>query len=153
MKDGPDATEQIQEAITVGGLVDESQVSLGVYGDDLDPDELSERLGAQPTRAHRKGELHGRRSLPWKKGAWILTERGTAPVGPDELIHRLLDRLPDDAALWAELGARFKMRLGVGVFLEAWNRGFTLGPRTLERVARLGLELDFDIYWTVEDEP
>jgi hypothetical protein len=68
----------------VGGLVDETGVCLAIYGPDLEPDELTARIGVEPTSAHRRG---GRPRPESKKaydaGAWLLKERGTAPTGPE----------------------------------------------------------------------
>ena len=38
---------------------DRISVALYIYGDKLDPDEVTRLLGVQPTWAHRKGEIHG----------------------------------------------------------------------------------------------
>jgi hypothetical protein len=38
----------------VGGLPDEIRVTLGLYADDLDPEDVSRRMGCAPTHAHKK---------------------------------------------------------------------------------------------------
>jgi hypothetical protein len=40
----------------------------------------------------------------------------------------------------------------VGLTLDAYNRGFGLGPTLLRRAAELGLDLDFDIYEGPDDD-
>jgi hypothetical protein len=60
----------------VGGPVDEVRVTLALYSEDLDPDEVSRALGVQPTSAHRRGERKGPRSPAYRKGAWLLMEEG-----------------------------------------------------------------------------
>ena len=42
--------------VTVGGPVEELHVTLALYGDDLDPVEISTVLGCQPTSSHQRGE-------------------------------------------------------------------------------------------------
>lgn len=56
--------------VTVGGPVDRVTVSLRVFGDDLDPVEVTTLLGCQPTEARRRGEV-------------IPTPGITAPPGQD----------------------------------------------------------------------
>ena len=81
-------TSEPQPVAVVGGTIDETSVSLCLYGDDLDPDEISRILGVCPTHAHRKGEERRSRSPraqkppPYKSGAWILKVRGQAPRDP-----------------------------------------------------------------------
>jgi hypothetical protein len=130
----------------VGGPIDLTRVTLGIYGVDLDPDEISALLGCSPTHAHRRGDLRPRGVPPWPKGAWLLSVEGKSPTEPEELLNQLLEKLPMDPAVWRNLRARFTVQLGFGLFLDAWNRGFDLSPATLERVSQLGASLDFNIY-------
>lgn len=144
--------------ITVGGLVDEASVSLCIYGDDLDPEEVSRILGVTPTRAHRKGEpmrsrsSHAPQGATHRTGAWILGVRGQAPREPEELTTALLDQLPEDETVWAGLATHYRISLRYGLFMEAWNRGFALSPGLVARIARMHAQLDFDIYADLGDE-
>lgn len=144
----PAAAQPEDERPLLGGLVDRSRATLGVYGEDLEPDELTRCLGCAPSHAHRRGEARSTRSSrpPWPRGAWLLREAGQAPVGPDALLERLLDRLPSDPRIWEALRARYEVHLCLGIFLEDWNRGFRLSPGLIQRLARLGFDLDLDIY-------
>jgi hypothetical protein len=66
----------IQVLAEVGGPIDEMNVTLALYSEDLQPEEVSRALGVEPTSAHRRGENAGSRSPPYLSGAWLLTERG-----------------------------------------------------------------------------
>lgn len=134
-----------------GGLVDRASVTLGIHGETLDPEEISALLSCKPTTSHRRGDQRGHNAPPWPKGAWLLSVDGEAPTEPEELLRALLARLPDDPSVWTGLRQRFSLRLGFGLFLDAWNRGFELSPTALERVARMGAPLGFDIYAQVHE--
>jgi hypothetical protein len=137
----------------VGGAVDEVWLTLGVYGEDLDPAEVSALLRCEPTGAHRRGDRR-RLSPPSKTGAWLLRVEGSAPVEPDDLVARLLDRLPGDPAFWAGLTSRYTVQLSFALFVAAWSRGFDLSARSVQRVAALGLTLGFSIYAEADaDQP
>ena len=129
-----------------GGVVDRTHVTLGIHGEDLDPVEISSLLQCTPTSAHRRGDSRPRNQQPWPKGAWLLSVEGDAPSEPEDLLKVLLAQLPHDPSVWAELHRRFTVRLGFGLFLESWNRGFDLSPEVLQEVTRLGMSLGFDIY-------
>lgn len=137
----------------VGGLVDETRVTLGVYGPDLNPEDVSELLWCLPTRSHRRGETAGRRSPPFKGGAWLLSFEGKAPVGPEELLIQMLERLPSSAERWVQVRERYSVRITVAIFFEGWNRGFGFSPASVARLAELGVPVEFDIYADGEDEP
>lgn len=129
----------------VGGLVDLTRVWLGLYGQDLDPDEVSGALGVRPTSSHRRGE--SRRSAPvWPQGAWLLMIERSAPEGPAEVLGMLLDQLPSNPDVWQQLRAKHTVRVTFGLHIEAWNRGFDLPPALVGRLASTGAIVGFDIY-------
>jgi hypothetical protein len=131
---------------TVGGVVDETRITLSVHGEELDPLEVTRLLSCSPSHSHRRGDLRPRSVTPWPKGAWLLTVEGKAPVEPEDLLTSLLDRLPSDPRVWETLRSRYSVALGFGLFQGAWNRGFDLSPAVISRVANLGLGVGFDIY-------
>lgn len=133
-----------------GGLVDESRLSLGVHGDDLDPDEISRLLGCAPTSSHRRGDAR-RSGPPWAKGGWLLSVEAKSPAGPDELVHLLLARLPTEHAVWTDLRRRFHVQLSFGIFTERWNRGFDLTADAVRRINVLGAGVGFDLYANPEE--
>lgn len=130
----------------VGGPVDETHVTLGIYGPDVQPDEISAVLGCAPTSAHRRGDprLHGH--PVWPQGAWLLTVVGTAPVEPNEVLQQLLVQLPEDPAVWKELASKHSVRVTFGIFAGGWNQGFELAPASVKQLAGLGIPVAFDIY-------
>jgi hypothetical protein len=134
-----------------GGLVDESRLTLGIHGEDLDPDEISRLLGCVPTSSHRRGDA--RRSGPsWPAGAWLLSVEARSPTGPEALVHLLLARLPSDDAVWAELRRRYRLKLSFGIFTERWNRGYDLSAEAVGRINSLGVGMDIDIYANLEND-
>jgi len=132
-----------------GGLVDECRLTLGVHGEDLDPDAVSRALGCAPTSQHRKGEPR-RSGPPWPKGAWLLSVEARSPTGPDELVELLLARLPTDEAMWSALRSRYKVQLSFGIFTERWNRGFELSAESVRRIGIVGVGVGVDIYANLE---
>ncbi len=138
----------------VGGLVDQSSVTLGIYGDDLDPGAISRVLNCRPTSSHKKGDPPAERDPPlppWPSGAWLLAVHGQVPKGPEELSRKLLMRLPADPAVWKKLAARYEVRVYFGIHMDAWNRGFDLSPETIERMGVFGATVGFDIYANADD--
>jgi len=130
----------------IGGPVDETHVTLAIHGPDLDPAEITSRLGVEPTRAHARGDAR-RRGPPWTRGRWSLVCQGRSPTGADDLIRELLGLLPPlDALVWDELRKRCELKVWIGCFLESDNRGFVLRPSSVRALARLGAELNVDIY-------
>jgi hypothetical protein len=132
-----------------GGLVDGCRLTIGIHGEDLDPDEMSRTLGCAPTSQHRKGEPR-KFGPPWPKGGWLLSVEGKSPTGPEELVQLLLSRLPTDEALWRVLRSRYGVKLWFGIFTERWNRGFELSADSIRRIGVVGADVGMDIYADLE---
>ena len=136
----------------VGGPIDECGVCLAIYGEDLDPDELTARFGCQPTHAHRRGDKRGPRSLPAQKGAWLLELRGEPPDTAEVLTRRIVQSVPSDPELWRHLKDRFVFQMRYGIHLTGWNKGFELPAELVASISRLYASLEFDIYAYGEDD-
>lgn len=74
------------------------------------------------------------------------------PTTASELLGDLLARLPDDDVLWSSLSAQYDTSVGFGVFMGGWNRSMVIDAALVERLARMKVAVDFDIYAAVDDE-
>jgi hypothetical protein len=135
--------------------VRKTTAALRFSGHDLDPDEITRLFGATPTWSRRKGELvprGGDETYFARTGIWGLR----APDGDgDNLERRIMSLLEvnSDLELWRSLAARFRGDVFVGLFMETDNEGVGLSRATLAALAERGLEIGFDIYGPVADEP
>src|SRR5437588_12517696 len=58
----------------------ETYATLVIVHLDLDPEVVTQALGLQPTRAHRRGDVrnpHSKHPFVHPRGGWYLTSRGT----------------------------------------------------------------------------
>ena len=126
-----------------------SAASLGFYGDDLDPAEITDLLGGEPSVGVRKGATW-LTSLGAEKvartGSWRLKADRHEPANLDYQISWLLNGLTKDLGPWRSLSERYRGRILCGLFLASGNEGLTLQPETLVRVGERGLLIDLDIY-------
>jgi hypothetical protein len=136
----------------VGGPVDECGVCLAIYGEDLDPDELTRVLACRPTRSHRRGDKKGERSRPAAMGAWILEFRGEPPDTPDVLTRKVVMSVPADRSLWDQLKKRFDIQIRYGIHMTGWNKGMSLPADIVSWISLLGASVEFDIYAYEEDD-
>lgn len=136
-------------SVVAGGEVDEYRLTLRVAGDALVPDEISRLLGVQPTTSYRLGDLIGARREGGPRartGCWHLTPEVEPGAAFDDLVMRLLGRLPSNLDTWARIRANHTIDLFCGVFLRNWNRGMTISPAVMQELSRRGIELGLDIY-------
>ncbi len=137
--------------VSIGGPVREFRLSLRLFGDDLDPDEVSELLGSAPSDSYRKGDLlPGRYRRAAKRGAWFLTadHREGTDKGFSNVVDELIDSLNGDLDVWYSLTRRYHVDLFCGVFMEhTGNEGVELPLETMKRLVDRGVKIEFDIYY------
>ena len=120
-----------------------SAAGLRIFGEDLDPEEITRLLGKAPTRSRRRGR-------PWFApngqplgispiGAWHVSAPRVEPGDLDAQIAAILDGLPEDPALWRDLCARYKIDLFCGLFMDGGNEGLRLSPQTLAGLSSRGI--------------
>ena len=123
---------------------------LRISGDDLIPDDISQRLGASPTHAQSKGEVipigTSGRSRIARTGLWMLSANDTSPENLDGQVAELLGRLSADLSVWRSLSKQFNIDLFCGWFMGGSNEGIEIAPATLLALGERGIRLGIDLY-------
>lgn len=131
------------------GQLHRTAATLGFYGDDLDPEELTAGLGAVPTVGVRKGGVwqtsRGAEKIA-PTGSWRIKAERCSPGDLDGQVRALLAPLTDDLAVWRDFSARFGGKIFAGLFLADANEWLRLEAGTIAALAERGLYLDLDIY-------
>ncbi len=138
--------------LIAGGPVDETSITLAIYGEDLVPEDISHLLCCQATCHIRRGELRTPRSTPYQQSAWFFEQEGQAPCTAEDIIKKILSNVSTDSALWQALSSRYEVQLRIAIHMENWNKGFDLSAEMIQTIARLGAKMVFDIYAYVDDE-
>ncbi|HEX2972037.1 MAG TPA: DUF4279 domain-containing protein [Tepidisphaeraceae bacterium] len=140
--------------VRFGGRVDRTTVSLRVFGDALNPEEITKLLGHAPTKARRKDDV-----IPDKRyhrvantGCWLLESDTPEDVDVEEQILRLLQKLTADLEVWGRLADEFQVDLFCGLFIDDFNRGFSLSSAVLQAMSERRLVIGFDIYCPVDTD-
>jgi hypothetical protein len=126
--------------------ISEAHASLRFYGDDLDPDYLTARLGAPPSSSARKGDPTGTSGHLTRTGRWILRVERREPGDLDGQIAEIFANLTEDMAIWAELTAKYRSDLFVSLMLGVSNEGIELSANTLALLAARNISVGLDIY-------
>jgi hypothetical protein len=130
--------------------VQRSVATLRISGDDLDPAEISRRLGCEPSEAQRKGEqLVGKntgRVRTAVSGMWRLFALEREPEDLDGQIAEILSKLTDDLEVWRSISATYQVDLFCGLFMQGSNEGMSISPQSLSALGLRHIELGLDIY-------
>jgi hypothetical protein len=130
------------------------RVFLLVKAQHLTPDEISERLGLEPTAAYAKGEHVHPELPPLAQTMWRLEPHQTLPAELSRKLDLLLDELEPAAPRIAELAKETEITLSICYEgCKDWLGGWDADPRALRRIADLGVHLQFDLYASGPDLP
>lgn len=131
-----------------------TSVEFTIHSKNIDPDELSNRVGVKATKAVRKGEQRRQRapngketlSPPSKGNMWSF-KLESAPVPAELRLASLLDKLEPFAERIAALPAECRRTISIAYYgYRSSMGGLNFAPDMLRRVANLGADLDVDLY-------
>jgi hypothetical protein len=115
------------------------------FGDD--PGVVTRAMGVEPTKAWAKGEpIAGSRKGRQTHNRWVLQSALPLAEPIEAHFEDLLPQLECRREAVADVRTRFEARLAVAAYWYEVNPGFCLSASVIQRVAALGLEVDFDMY-------
>ena len=130
-----------------------SVAALRIFGDKLDPDEISRLLAGVPTESFRKGQvkLSKTKDIIRKSGGWLLKATDHEPENLGAQVEEILGQLTQDLTVWASLSNEYKIDLFCGFFMSETDEGVEVSVKTLNALAARGIKLGFCIYAPLED--
>lgn len=124
-------------------------LTIRLFGDELDPDEVSNLLGAQPSSSNRKGAVRqsaSGRSIVERTGYWRYKAQERKPGDLSAQIRETFGQMTADLEVWRMLSRRFAGDCFCGLFMSETNEGLVLEPEVLDILTARGLTLMLDIY-------
>lgn len=123
-------------------------VELRIIGPELNPEQVTEHLGLQPTQVRRKGEPRSKTSN-WTTTMWGIE---VLPPGQDDwpsLEDGLNELLSVVGPIWSRItpySTKNEVLLWCGHFTSSFDGGPSFTPNLLKSLAGLGVKLYLDTY-------
>ena len=135
--------------------VSKSVTTLRIGGNDLDPDEITEILGCEPTQKQTKGQVFigkttGRERVA-KTGMWCLKVVDREPENLDKQISEILNKLSSNLKRWKSISKKYEIDLFCGLFMDNGNEGLSISSDSLKSLGLRGIEIGLDIYGPCEE--
>jgi Domain of unknown function (DUF4279) len=130
-------------------------VSISIFGEGVDPDEVSLALGTTPDRSHRVGEaVSAESSARRRTGLWSITTHGSVAEEAllAEHIAMLFERVSSDVVIWRQLADRHSTRVSIGWFMGEGNEALRVDASIVDELARRALHLDIDVFAPPADD-
>ncbi len=130
--------------------ISRSNVSIRLFGTELDPEYITQLLGCEPSSAAKTGQKiiksDGTERIV-RKGFWHLDYGESDEILLEEKIKLLFERLTDNLESWQEVTKNLDLAdIYCGLFIDKWNEGFTLSQSLLKNISDRNLTIGFDIY-------
>ncbi|MGA2985951.1 MAG: DUF4279 domain-containing protein [Terriglobia bacterium] len=117
--------------------------SLRIFGDHIPFDEISQRLGVNPTNAHRKGERRDPRSPVYREDAWVFRPSLAETEPLERHVEALWQVVRPELKYLRALKQRFKVDVFCGYRSNCDHAGFEVPYKCLELFT--ALEVPFSI--------
>lgn len=137
------------------GTFDHSAAALRIFGDDLDPENLTRLLRCEPSVAQRTGDVirySSGRERTVKRGNWRLVANRAEPEDLDGQLRWILSQITNDLSVWKAIVETYDVDMFCGMFMGESNDGFSLSPEVLLMLGERGIKLDFDVYDSGNEE-
>ena len=129
----------------------ETYVTLRAYHDSADPSDVSNATGIAPSSMQRVGEQDEHRGIvrTYKLAGWFYgSKEAVESYDSQKHLNWLCDQLePVEDQLCALRAAGWRMDISCMWDSNSGHGGPTLSPTILHRLATLGIELWFDVYF------
>jgi hypothetical protein len=126
----------------------EISTRLELRSDRVDPDQITEALGLQPSQTWRRGDAWGRRPRPRPENGWVLATPYRETWDAVEPLRQLLEWIEPSRASLAELtsGGLAEGRLSIVGYQHDRGPSIYLDGEMLRAIAQLGIDLSVDFY-------
>lgn len=118
-------------------------VTLRIHGENLPFDEISERLGVQPSYCHRRGERRGPNSPPFRGDAWHYGSSLAEQQPLDKHIEAVWNVVRPHVEYLKSIKTRYKVDVFCGYRSNNDTAGFEVSHRNLEMF--IALEVPFGV--------
>lgn len=137
------------DALSVGGSISDSIVSLTLYAQDMQISKISELIGVSPDESHEKGDIL-RNKKPATTAMWSLNSPGDLAF--IDKIKYLLSKTTDSIEAWNTISDFCDMQLRCVIFMHAWNEGFDIPLEVLRDLSQRNWKFGLSVYSAEGDD-
>jgi hypothetical protein len=126
----------------------ETSATLRIFSDSIDPSAITSMIGTNPTESYAKGDKYGKKLLTRKCNGWLLDTRGLIESKDcrrhiDWILSKISE-CDDGLAKLKSTGAEIDISC---YWVSSGQGGPTLSPLQMAELARLDIEIWWDIYF------
>jgi hypothetical protein len=116
------------------------------------PIDITRALGIEPTKAWVQGDRAASSDRPHRTSAWLLRSDASGNLELQQHVDALLRRLPDTLDSLLLVTPVWSAKLFCAIYTAGDRPILNLSAASVGRIARLGAEIDFDLYVMPTDQ-
>lgn len=117
----------------------------------FEPEEITRRVGVEPTESWRKGEVHPKNQRKRKFSRWSLASRLDRSAELEAHIRDVLVQVDQKPAEFQSVSREYGGRMQLVGYWNNLYPGLYLDQSLVESLARYALSVDFDFYYLYSD--
>lgn len=125
------------------------KAEFSIYGDDFNPDEITELLGISPMEVNLKGTINGTRKKPSTETNWSIFTKKEESYDVKEQTDKILTIFKDKACILKKIKERHGVSFMFSLLIEVENGekpAIYWTPETNYFLGTIGAESSIDIY-------
>ncbi|GAA0332868.1 DUF4279 domain-containing protein [Morganella psychrotolerans] len=125
------------------------KAEFSIYGDDFNPDEITELLGISPMEVNLKGTINGTRKRPSTETNWSIYTRKEESYDVKEQTRKIISILNDKVIILNEIKKKYNISFMLSLLIEVENGekpAIYWTPETNYFLGSIGAESSVDIY-------
>jgi hypothetical protein len=138
-----------------GGEIDAGDFSLSIWSEALEPAEINQLLGMEPTEQYRRGDFKRTCKVQFNHGSWeFSTGRLDFRSGKscEESFDYFVRSLPDLPEAWGRIVADHTARITIVLWMRTCNRELDISRFALGELAKRHLSVHIDTYLEEDNE-
>ena len=134
-------------------MANKSHIRFCVYDFGDDPSVVTEAIGLEPTKSFSKGDPFPNQPSSFRqRSAWELQSPLPLLAEAEVQLEALLTILESNIESVRQAKEKFDAGICCAIYYyEGCDQGFHLSEAIVERIAALGLSIDFDLYFLGDD--
>lgn len=125
------------------------KAEFSIYGDNFDPNELTDLLGIQPMEVNLKGVITGTRKRPSTETSWSIYTKKEESYDVKEQIDKIVSILKDKIKLINGFKEKNEVSISLSLLIEVENDekpAIYWTPETNDFLGKIGAESSIEIY-------
>jgi len=143
-----------ENTVWYGGEMDWFSISLRIFSDNLEPNQITKLLRYNPTKELKKNDpINNKSKRISEKNVWELTLKANdSSKNINSEILNILNNINKNKRSWKIINNHSRVDLFIGMVMKSKNKGIEIDPILMRLLGKLNITIGFDVYYEEENQ-